>query len=67
MTEKRKQPNWQIVTAALVINEEHMSDYNTRLKLTSNQAWAKNQSNDTKGKTCQTTGAREMHPCKVSE
>ena len=33
MTWKRKQANWQIVTAALVINEEHMSDCNTTLKL----------------------------------
>ena len=33
MTWKRKQANWQIVTETLVINEEHMSDYNTTLKL----------------------------------
>ena len=33
MTWKRKQANWQIVTAALVTNEEHMSDYNTTLKM----------------------------------
>ena len=38
------------VTAALVICEEHMSDYHTRLKLISHMAWAKNQSNDTKRK-----------------
>ena len=38
------------VTAALVIYEEHMSDYHTRLKLMSNMAWAKNWYNDTKGK-----------------
>ena len=50
MTWKRKQANWQIVTAALVINEEHMSDCHTRFKLVSNKVWAKNQSNDTKGK-----------------
>ena len=38
------------VNAVLVINEEHMSDYRTRLKLVSNMAWAKNWYNDTKGK-----------------
>ena len=38
------------VTAALVIYEEHMSDYHTRLKLILHMAWAKNQSNDTKRK-----------------
>ena len=38
------------VTAALVINEEHMSDYHTRLILILHMAWAKNQSNDTKRK-----------------
>ena len=38
------------VTAALVIHEEHMSDYHTRLKLMSSKAWAKNQSNDTSRK-----------------
>ena len=38
------------VTAALVIYEEHMSDYQTRLKLILHMAWAKNQSNDTKRK-----------------
>ena len=38
------------VTTALAIYEEYMSDYHTRLKLKSNKAWAKNQSNDTKGK-----------------
>ena len=37
MTWKRKQANWQIVTAALVINEEHMSDYKTTLKLCAQQ------------------------------
>ena len=38
------------VTAALVIYEEHMSDYQTKLKLILHMAWAKNQSNDTKRK-----------------
>ena len=38
------------VTAALVIHEEHMSDYHTRLKLILHMAWAKNQSNDTSRK-----------------
>ena len=38
------------VTAALVIHEEHMSDYHTRLKLILHMAWAKNQSNDTQKK-----------------
>ena len=33
MTWKKKQANWQIVTAALVTNEEHMSAYNTTLEL----------------------------------
>ena len=55
------------VTAALVINEEHMSDYHTTLKLKSNKAWAKNQSKDTRGKNLLFTGARWMHPCNVLE
>ena len=38
------------VTAALVIYEEHMSDYQKKLKLILHMAWAKNQSNDTKRK-----------------
>ena len=38
------------VTAALVIYEEHMSDYHTRLILILHMAWAKNQSNDSKRK-----------------
>ena len=38
------------VTAALVICEEHMSNYHTRLILILHMAWAKNQSNDTKRK-----------------
>ena len=38
------------VTAALVIYEEHMSDYHTRLILILHMAWAKNQSNDTQKK-----------------
>ena len=38
------------VTAALVIYEEHMSDYHTKLILILHMAWAKNQSNDTKRK-----------------
>ena len=46
MTWKRKQANWPIVTAALVINKVHMSDCHTTL----NKTWTKNQSNDTKGK-----------------
>ena len=35
------------VTAALVIFEEHKRDHREKLKLMSNKAWAKNQSNDT--------------------
>ena len=35
------------VTAALVIFEEHKRDHREKLKLLSNKAWAKNQSNDT--------------------
>ena len=50
ITCKRKQADWKIVAAALVIREEHMSDYHTRLKLILHMAWAKNQSNDTKKK-----------------
>ena len=50
MTWKRKQANWKIVTEALVIYEEHMSDYHTRLILILHMAWAKNQSNDTQKK-----------------
>ena len=38
------------VTAALVIYVEHVKDHHERLKHVSNKAWAKNQSNDTKGK-----------------
>ena len=35
------------VTAALVIFEEHKRDHREKLKIMSNKAWAKNQSNDT--------------------
>ena len=33
MTWKKNQANWKMVTAALVINEEHMTDCHTTLKL----------------------------------
>ena len=55
------------VTAALVICEEHMSDYQTRPKLMSNKAWAKNQSNDAKRKNLPNHCATWMHPCNVLE
>ena len=37
-----------------------MSDYQTRPKLMSNKAWAKNQSNDTKKKNLQKITARDV-------
>ena len=38
------------VTAALVICDEHTSNYHEKLKLMSSKTWAKNQSNDAKRK-----------------
>ena len=50
MLEKQKFVEKQLHDAALVNYEEHMRDHHDRLKLMSNKAWAKNQSNDTKGR-----------------
>ena len=58
MTWKKKQANWQIVTAALVINEEHMSDYNKTLKLLCpTRLGRRTNPMIQKDRTCQTTGA----------
>ena len=68
MTWKRKQGKWQIESPRLSSSgKEHMSDCCTRLKIISNKAWAKNQSNDTKGTNSLFTGARWMHPCNLLE
>ena len=45
--DQRKIVEKQLHDAALVNYEEHMRDHHDRLKLMSNRAWAKNQSNDT--------------------
>ena len=45
---QRKIMEKQLSDAALVNNEEHMRDHHDRLKVMSNRAWAKKQSNDTK-------------------
>ena len=46
--DQRKIVEKQLSDATLVNYEEHMRDHHDRLKLMSNRAWAKNQSNDTK-------------------
>ena len=48
--DQRKIVEKQLNDAALVNNEENMRDHHDKLKLMSNKAWAKNQSNDTEGR-----------------
>ena len=70
MTWKKKQANWQIVTAALVINEEHMSDCNTTLKLCvlcPTKLGRRTSPTILQERICQITVARWMHPCNVLE
>ena len=55
------------VTAAFVNYEEHKRNHREKLKRISHMALSKNQSNDTKKRICQITGATWMHPCNVLE
>ena len=60
--ETSKLANKQVQSpVGLVNNEEHMKDHHERLKLMSNKAWAKNQSNDIQGVRAW------LHFCKVLE